>query len=48
MIISAQKYSLTNEAYENKVVEQYEGVEAGALKVNRTKACPTQKHYIID
>ena len=38
MIISAQEYSLTNGAYDNKVVEQYEGVEAGVLYVRALEA----------
>ena len=38
MIVSAQEYSLTNGAYDNKVVEQYEGVEAGTLYVRALEA----------
>lgn len=38
MNINAQEYSLTNGAYENKVVEQYEGVEAGTLYVRALEA----------
>ena len=38
MVISAQEYSLTNGAYDNKVVEQYEGVEAGVLYVRALEA----------
>ena len=38
MIINAQEYSLTNGAYDNKVVEQYEGVEAGTLYVRALEA----------
>lgn len=38
MTISAQVYSLTNGAYDNKVVGQYEGVEAGVLYVRALEA----------
>ena len=36
--INAQEYSLTNGAYDNKVVGQYEGVEAGVLYVRALEA----------
>ena len=38
MVISAQEYSLTNGAYDNKVVGQYEGVETGVLYVRALEA----------
>lgn len=38
LTISAQEYSLTNGAYDNKVVGQYEGVEAGTLYVRALEA----------
>lgn len=38
MTTSAQEYSLTNGAYDNNVVGQYEGVDAGTLYVRALEA----------
>ena len=38
MTASAQEYSLINGAYDNKVIGQYEGVEAGVLYVRALEA----------
>lgn len=38
MVTRAQEYSLTNGAYDNKIVGQYEGVEAGTLYVRALEA----------